>query len=275
VSTTRVAGAVLLAVLAAGCAREVSPGIQDARTQRAEAARHGGDVDIPRYHEAAQARALGQVAGRVYAERRKPDGPDTPLTGTTLMALPRSATLLGALESIRLQSRESLDRYREAAPAVRREREAFERALLERGGGDLAQTVDVGADGTFTLPALPAGDWVLLAVHTEPGKNAPIHTRTTRETGGSAAAADRFLPRSKLVGHHYVTFWLRELTVTPGEAATVSLTDRNAWLTGVVEDRETPVFRVSPPVSTPGAHPSAPGVPSGGAGTGSTLSPAR
>ena len=57
--------------------------------------------------------------------------------------------------------------------------------------------------------------------------------------------------------------------------ANLSLTDRNAWQTGVVEDRETPVFRVSPPVSTPGAHPSAPGVPSGGVGTGSTLSPAR
>ena len=132
-TTTRVAGAALLVVLAAGCAREVSPGIHDARVQRAEAARHCRDFDIPRYREAAQAQALGQVAGRVYAERRKPDGPDTPLTGTTLMALPRSATLLGALESIRLQSRESLDRYREAAPAVRREREAFGAVVVAPG----------------------------------------------------------------------------------------------------------------------------------------------
>jgi hypothetical protein len=273
VSMSRVACAGLLVVLAAGCAREIPPGIQDARAWRAEAERHGRDVDIPRYHEAARAKAMGQVAGRVYEERRKPDAPDTPLTGTILMVLPRSDTLLGALESIRLQSRESLDRYRDAAPAVRRAREAFERALLERGGGDLAQTVGVNPDGTFTLPDLPAGDWVLLAAHTDLDRTTKDHARK----GTSAAASERFLPRPKLVGHSYVTLWLREVTVTPGGAATVTLTDRNVWLTGVLEDRETPVFRVSPPVSTTGSNPGAAGAPAGTGTSGSspTLSPSR
>lgn len=273
VSTRRVACVGLLALLAAGCAREVPPGIQSARARQAEAARHGRDVDIPRYHEAARAREVGQVAGRVYEERRKPDAADTPLTGTILMAFPRSATLLGALESIRLESRESLDRFRDAAPAVRRAREAFERALLERGGGDLAQSVGVNPDGTFSLPDLPAGEWVLLAAHTEPGKKTADHSNSRT----SAAASERFLPRAKLVGHSYVTLWLREVTVTPGGAATVTLTDRNVWLTGVLEDRETPVFRVSPPVSTPGSQPGAPGAPAGTATSGSspTLSPSR
>jgi len=57
----------------------------------------------------------------------------------------------------------------------------------------------------------------------------------------------------------------------------VTLTDRNVWLTGVLEDRETPVFRVSPPVGTTGGQPGAPGSPAGTGTSGSspTLSPTR
>ena len=241
----------LLLLLLTGCAREVPPGIQQARARQAEADRQGGDVDIPRYHAAARASEVGQVTGRVYEERRRPNAADTPLTGTILMALPRSDAWLAALETIRAQSRESLDRYREAAPAISRAREALERALLERGGGDLPQSVGVNADGTFTLPALPAGQWVLLAAHTQPGKHPPVRQagtgkHSTNDPNQSASATERFLPRSTLVGHDFVTLWLREITVSPGASETVMLTTRNAWLTAVVEDRQTPVFRVSP-----------------------------
>jgi hypothetical protein len=191
------------------------------------------------------------------------------------MAVPRSDTMLDALESIRRQSKDSLDHYREAAPAVRRVREAFERALLERGGGDLAQTIDVNPDGSFALPDLPAGDWVLLEVHTEPGKKA--HVPHPSRGASLPTATERFLPRATVVGLSYVTLWLRELTVTPGGAAAVTLTDRNAWMTGVLEERETPVFRVSPPVSAPGAPAGAPGTPAGTGTSGSSpaLSPSR
>jgi hypothetical protein len=251
VSKARVTSTGLLLLLLAGCAREVPPGIQEARARQAEADRQGRDIDIPRYHAAARASEVGQVTGRVYEERRKPDAADTPLAGTILMALPRSETWLAMLETIRAQSRDSLDRYRDAAPAVRRAREALERALLELGGGDLPQSVGVNADGTFTLPPLPSGEWVLLAAYMAPGKHAPVRRtdggkHSPNDPQGRASASERFLPRSTLVGHDFVTLWLREITVRPGAAEAVMLTPRNAWLTAVVEDRETPVFRVSP-----------------------------
>ena len=91
--------------------------------------------------------------------------------------------------------------------------------------------------------------------------------------------ADRFIPQPKLLSHSYVTLWVRELTVTPGGAQTLALTDRNAWLTGVIEDTETPLFRASPPLVTPGATSGGPAGTTpgagGGAGSGSTLSPQR
>jgi hypothetical protein len=34
-----------------------------------------------------------------------------------------------------------------------------------------------------------------------------------------------------------VTFWLRELTIAPGQSTDVELTDRNAWMTGIAEER--------------------------------------
>jgi hypothetical protein len=270
-----ITGLVLLAL--AGCARGVSPGVAHERAATAAAREQGHDVAIAPYHDALRQGAVAIVTGRVYEERRKPDAADTPLDGTELMLLPRSRTFLDTLETIKEHARDSLDRYRDAAPAVQRARVAYERALLERGGGDLPQALTVKPDGTFALPSLPAGDWVLVAAHTVFAKKAVAPTPGRARVGPSAGAPDRFIPQPKLMSHSYVTVWVRELTVKPGDMATVTLTDRNAWLTGVVEDTETPLFRASPPLAPGTGTPGAPGN-TGSAGTGSlgpTLSPGR
>lgn len=257
-------------LLLGGCAPAATPGTAHERAGAVEARPQGRDVEIARYHDAARHGALGAVRGRVYEERRKPDAPDAPLGGTVLMILPRSEAFLTTLETIKGHARESIDRYREAAGAVRRAREAYEAALLRHGGGDLAQTLTASPDGTFALTSLPAGDWVLVATHTVFGRNASTHA-----SGAARAASDRFVPQPKLLGHSYVTLWVRELTLAPGGAATLALTDRNAWLTGVVEDTGTPIFRASPPLSSPGTTPGAPSGSGGGAAGGSTRSPQR
>jgi hypothetical protein len=273
----RSAPAVALLALAAlaGCAPDVTPGLAESRARAAEVVRQGGDVDIARYREAGRAGALGSVNGRVYEERRKPNAADAPLVGTTLRLLPRSETFLSTLETIKRHARDSLDRYRGSAVEVERARVAYETALLQRGGGDLPQALTVDADGSFALSALPAGDWVLVAAHTVFGKKA---AGTTSRAGASprAGTLDRFLPHPHVVGYSYVTLWVREVTVTPGAAATVALTDRNAWLTGVVEDTETPVFRAAPPQTAPGTPAGTPGTAGTGTSSGSpTLSPQR
>jgi hypothetical protein len=215
----------------------------------------------------------------VYEERHKPDAADMPLDGTVLLLLPRSETFLDTLETIKRHARDSIDSYRDAASAVRRAREAYETALLREGGGDLAQGATVNEDGSFAFPSLPAGDWLLVGAYTKFGKMASVPTPGRTRTGPVAGSPDRFLPQPRLVSHSYVTLWLHELTVKPGDAATVALTDRNAWMTGVVEDTQTPVFRASPPIVVPGSTGSSVLGTSGNSGIGSsggpTLSPSR
>jgi hypothetical protein len=40
-----------------------------------------------------------------------------------------------------------------------------------------------------------------------------------------------------MIGYDAVTVWVRELRVAAGRGEPIELTDRNAWFTGVVEER--------------------------------------
>ncbi|OLD95397.1 MAG: hypothetical protein AUG80_16810 [Candidatus Rokubacteria bacterium 13_1_20CM_4_68_9] len=44
-----------------------------------------------------------------------------------------------------------------------------------------------------------------------------------------------FRKRPQFLGYYAVTFWLDELRVARGETATVQLSERNAWMTGIDE----------------------------------------
>ena len=185
------------------------------------------DVDIARYTEAERAGATVAVAGRAYAERRKPDGPDAPLAGTTVVALPRSEALVRRLEQLRAGARDSGPAYRQAAALIQREREAYERDLWQAGGADLVRTAVVDAEGRFDLGRLPEGRWLLLATRDE-----PVRTTASPRVGG-----DTYLPTRRLVGFRSRQVWLREIDVTRSEPVEVRLTDRNVWFSGVVEER--------------------------------------
>src|SRR5262245_2696203 len=81
------------------------------------------DVDLAPYREARRAGAVGSVAGRVLAEPTKPDLPGRPFAGTTITLLPRSPMLMGTLESLKRGARDSVQSFRDAAPAMRKARE--------------------------------------------------------------------------------------------------------------------------------------------------------
>ena len=263
-------GVGLAALLAAAGCAQVSPGVAEQRARAAEVAQQGGDVTIAQYQAAARAGALGSVQGRAYEERRKPNAAEAPLDGTILLLLPRSETFLSTLDTIKQQARASLDRYRESAGAVRRAREAYETALLQRGGGDLARSLVVNPDGSFTVGEVPAGEWILVGAHTVFGKKAPLPNKEM-----ARGSTDRFLPRTRLLSHSYVALWLQEVTVSPGGAATVELTDRNIWFTGVLEETETPVFRAGPPLTAPSVLGAGEGLPLGSSGSGAAAPPPR
>jgi len=194
------------------------------------AAAQGLDAPIERYREAVGFHELGSVHGRVFQERRRPSGPETPLTGTALILLPRSEAWLFRLNAIKRGARDSMETYRETGTAVRRAREAYEKALLEAGAGDLSQGATVDGEGRFALEGIPAGPWVLL------GRLAPAPGTPARETKPPLP----FVPPEKLAGYSVVTYWLREVTVVAGAVESVDLTDRNVWLTGVIENRQAP-----------------------------------
>ena len=190
------------------------------------------DVSVTPYRESRRAGALGIVAGRVAAEPRTAQAAARPCTGTTVMLMPRSEALLARLERIRQGARESAAAFTAAAPAMRKARETYERELWEAGAPDLTPTVTVDADGSFKIEDVPAGAWMLLAWH-----GTPVNVGSPTTSKPKTQKKDLYLPQSRLQGYQEVTVWLREVTVTGGETASLELTDRNGWFRGVAEER--------------------------------------
>jgi hypothetical protein len=187
------------------------------------------DVDLKSYTTAERAGAAVAVTGRAFAERRKPDGPDTPLVGASVVAVPRSEALLRRLEQLRDGARDSASAYRDAALRMQRAREAYERELWDAGAPQLVRNAVVDSNGRFDLGQLPEGRWIVVAMWD--------HLVSSR--GGKPDTKERgvYLPPSRLTGYRSRLVWLREVAVSRADPAALELTDRNVWFAGVVEER--------------------------------------
>jgi len=189
----------------------------------------GFDTAPEPYREAALAGNVGVVAGRVYEERRQPTDAERGLVGTVVTLVPRSPKLLEELDAIRRGARGSAGAFRASAAALRRAREAYERALLEAGFPDLVVTLAVGPSGEFALEGVPAGDWILIA-----SRSVFVSKPSPKE---KAKVLGSYARGTRMIGYDAVTVWVRELRVTGGRGEPIELTDRNVWFTGVVEER--------------------------------------
>jgi len=187
------------------------------------------DVDLAPYRDARRAGAVGQVAGRVLAEPTRPNVPGRPFVGTTVTLLPRSANLLGTFESLKRGARDSVQAFRDAAPAMRKAREVYERELLEAGLPDLTPLLQVDADGTFRFEDVPAGAWIVLAWYSVPNDVASARINPKERA--------LFPTLTRLRGFQSVVVWLREVSVAGGNTVSIELNDRNQWFHGVVEER--------------------------------------
>lgn len=182
------------------------------------------DVEPGRYREAP---ATASVAGRAYQERPRPEAPDVPLAGASIVLLPRSDSLLGRLTALKTGARDSIASYRRAAPAMRETREDFERALHGADAGGLVRAASVDAAGRFQFDAVPAGEWLLLAWHA-------LFVDTPSR--GTTRRVDRpYTLDAALEGYRAVSVWLREISLRAGAREAVELTDRNVWFSGVEE----------------------------------------
>jgi hypothetical protein len=187
------------------------------------------DVDLKPYADAERAGAAVGVTGRAYAERRKPDAPDTPLAGATVVALPRSEALLRRLQQLREGARGSAPAYKDAAGLMQKAREAYERELWEAGAADLVRATVVDASGRFDLGRLPEGRWIIVGTWDQRlDARAPKPGRKERET---------YVQTPRLVGFRSRLVWLQDVDVSRTERPELRLTDRNVWFTGVVEER--------------------------------------
>jgi len=187
------------------------------------------DVDVAPYRQAALAKDVGIVAGRVYEESRKPSGPVQPLAGATVILLPRSEALLASFQRYKDDARASSKAFVAAAPAMRQAQEAYERQLVTAGVPDLASRVAVESDGGFRLDDVPAGAWILLVWH-----SAPVDVSTPKARGREHQT---FQLPGRTTGFQAVRVWLREVSVRRDEKVSLELTDRNEWFRGVIEER--------------------------------------
>ena len=187
------------------------------------------DVDLKGYTAAERAGAAVAVSGRAFAERRKPDGPETPLVGASVVAVPRSESLVRRLEQLREGARASAHAYRGAALLMQEARETYERELWDAGAPELVRNAVVDADGRFDLGQLPEGRWLILAVW----------DRLVSAKGAKQDSRDRgtYLPAPRLTGYRSRLVWVREVVVSRADPAALELTDRNVWFTGVMEER--------------------------------------
>jgi hypothetical protein len=220
------------------------------------------EVDTAPYRAAAASGSVGAVTGRIYEERKKPQAADQPLVGTAVIAVPKSADVMRKLEEIKQTSRNSMDSFRTAGPSIVAVRRAYEKELWDSGAVDLVKTATVDADGRFVLGDLPAGDWLLIAIHTvkidargEPkAKGHPnSHSSASPETSANANAnaganahantttgtqkkRNVYAPGTRMTGYQRMTVWVREVTVANGRSENLELSDRGAWFSGVVEE---------------------------------------
>ena len=188
------------------------------------------DVLPDSYRAAAAAGAIGTVKGRVYEERRRPEGPDQPLPGAAVTLLPRSAEFLRKLEEVKRTARSSASDYRAAASAILALRAAYEKNLWESGAVDLVMATVVEADGHFLLENLPAGDWLLIVTRSVATDKRPPAPASKQQRGVYA-------PGTHLTGYQRLTIWLREVSVSGGRSESLELPERSAWFSGVVEER--------------------------------------
>ena len=192
------------------------------------------------------ARATGVVEGRIYVEGRKPNDPPDPLVGVGVLLVPRSPALLELLEAVKRQSRESIDGFRDAAPATRTAMDDYELLLWRMGYPDATIRAVTDASGAFRAD-VPPGAWVMFAersvfvtLHSTRAEAAPSATALDPLARYSTSQYQHFHKVAKLVGFDAVSVWLRELDVEVGQTVAVDLHDRGLWLSGVVEETETP-----------------------------------
>ena len=117
--------------------------------------------------------AYGSVDGRAYAEGQRGGAEPTPYPAVSVLLLPRSEEFEAEMEGIKASHRDSTDAYLEAEPRLSAARVAYERSIIDAGGGQLLLGESSDAAGAFRFARVPEGAWTLLAWREMPHAKRP------------------------------------------------------------------------------------------------------
>ncbi len=170
---------------------------------------------------------MGVVAGRAVEEARRRGAPATPLSGFSVTLMPYSAEFLARLRDIADRGRRDLTAHARTASAIVEARREYERALAGAGAAELVMSSPVAPDGRFEVMNVPAGEWLVIALH-------PVFVASASPATKSRDK-ETFAPQARISGYYAVAVWVRAVSVVPGEETSVALTDRNVMMTAVEE----------------------------------------
>lgn len=178
--------------------------------------------------------SLGAVTGRVHDEPVGPSEPTRPRGSVPVMLVPLADAQVAEIEAVRSDARRSMRSYRGTVAGIDAGLERYEAALRASGGTELIRRGATDAEGMFRFDEVPAGAWFLVVRLEVPRQQVSGPRRVPRDP------AQRFSGNLEHHGYGVVTYWWRAIQVRAGETRAVELTDRNATLTAVSEDRRPP-----------------------------------
>jgi hypothetical protein len=169
----------------------------------------------------------GLLWGRLAVEEESPEGPWTPLAGVEVTLYPYAPALAADLEAIRQGTRNSAVAHEAAVGRLRTRLETYASELP--AGVVRRRTTDPA--GLFVFEDLPAGEWLVVAVHVTPYTAARREGRAPRTP--KAGRDSTFLPQPARPAKD-AEVWVVRVRVGPGERARVALTDRGRFMAGPV-----------------------------------------
>jgi hypothetical protein len=199
------------------------------------AAGAGSDLEslLEGYRGARSRGALGDVMGRIYDEPARRSAPARPRASVPVVLLPLNAARAAEFEAVKADARRSMQSYRAVAAELDALGERYVAAMRSAGGVDLVRQAATDGDGAFRFDQVPAGEWMLIA-------RLEISRQVARPRPVPKTQAEEFSGNLEHHGHGTVVYWWRAIEVRSGESTTLELTDRNAALTAVKEDRRPP-----------------------------------
>jgi hypothetical protein len=190
----------------------------------------------------------GFLWGRLAAEEESPEGAWTPLGGAAVTLYPYTPTVAADLERIRDSARSSGPDYLAAVDRLQERLKAYEVQLAALTGTPAASATGDGAAagtgvvrrvttdpaGLFVFDGLPAGDWLLVAVHTSPytpRETKPVQPKASGRRSGKRG--DAYLPSAPRPVKE-AEVWVIRVRVASNERMRLLLTDRAHFMVGPV-----------------------------------------